>query len=134
MAIKGGCHCGEIRYEIDGELMTGIICHCEDCRRSAGAPLMAWVMYAEDAMTLTKGTPKVYKSSDNGRRHFCGDCGTGLFYLNGVELPGRIDIQTASLDAPEDMAPVMHIQTAERIAWTTKLGDLPEFERFPPME
>jgi hypothetical protein len=38
MIIEGGCHCGAGRYRIDGEAMTHALCHCTDCRRSAGAP------------------------------------------------------------------------------------------------
>src|SRR3569832_906940 len=38
MAITGGCHCGAIRYEIEGEALTHALCHCTDCRRCAGAP------------------------------------------------------------------------------------------------
>nr|WP_235885477.1 GFA family protein [Bradyrhizobium niftali] len=48
-------------------------------------------MYADDAVTVTKGEPKVYSSSEHGRRHFCGNCGTGLFYVNANMLPGIID-------------------------------------------
>ena len=42
--------------------------------------MVGWTMYAEDAVKVTKGEPKVYASSEHGRRHFCPNCGTGLFY------------------------------------------------------
>ena len=32
----GGCLCGSVRYEIDGELMPVINCHCSKCRRFHG--------------------------------------------------------------------------------------------------
>ena len=31
MAITGGCHCGAIRYQADGEAITHALCHCADC-------------------------------------------------------------------------------------------------------
>ncbi|MBW8854565.1 MAG: GFA family protein, partial [Bradyrhizobium sp.] len=80
--ITGGCHCGAIRYQIEGEPIVHALCHCTDCRRHAGAPMVGWSMYAEDALKVTKGTPKIYQSSEHGRRQFCADCGTGLFYTN----------------------------------------------------
>ena len=86
--ITGGCHCGAIRYQVEGELIVHALCHCSDCRRHAGAPVVGWTMYAEDAVKVTKGQPKVYESSEHGRRHFCADCGTGLFYVNANILPG----------------------------------------------
>ena len=68
-------------------------------------------------MKVTQGTPKIYKSSENGRRHFCPDCGTGLFYTNEVSLPGLIDIQSATYDNPNAVPAQAHIQVAERIGW-----------------
>jgi hypothetical protein len=91
-------------------------------------------MYAEDALTITKGEPKVYRSSEHGRREFCADCGTGLFYANARVLPGLIDIQSATYDSPEAIPARIHIQVAERINWMATAHELPEFDRFPPGE
>lgn len=132
MLIEGGCHCGAIRYQVSGEALTHAICHCTDCRRCAGAPMVAWTMYASDAVKLTKGKPKTYHSSENGRRHFCPDCGTGLFYTNALVLPGITDIQSATYDNPDAVPPRAHIQVAERIGWMAHLQELPSFERYPP--
>lgn len=132
MTIEGGCHCGAIRYAIDGTPFTGVICHCSDCRKAAGAPMVAWSMYPEAAFTVTAGVPKVYRSSADARRHFCAECGTGVFYTNAAELPGIVDVQTATFDDPAEGPPRMHIQTAERIKWSETLHELPEHERFPP--
>ncbi len=134
MTVQGGCHCGAIRYDVQGDAITHALCHCTDCRRSAGAPMVGWTMYPAAAVKVTKGAPKIYKSSDNGRRHFCADCGTGLFYVNEVMLPGIIDIQSATYDDPDAVPARIHIQVAERISWMETAHTLPTFERFPPME
>lgn len=134
MKLEGGCHCGAVRYEVSGEPITHALCHCSDCRRHAGAPMVGWTMYAEDAVTVTKGKPKVYESSEHGRRQFCPDCGTGLFYSNSQMLPGLIDIQSATYDAPEEIPARIHIQVAERIPWMQHAHELPEFDRYPPVE
>jgi hypothetical protein len=127
----GGCHCGAVRYETSGEMEHHAICHCEDCRRSAGAPMVGWIAYKTDGVAVTKGSPKVRESSRTGRRHFCADCGTGLFYTNDEFLPGITDIQSATLDDPDAIPPGAHIQYAEHIGWTDRLGELPRFERYP---
>ena len=129
--IEGGCHCGSIRYEVSGEAITHALCHCSDCRRHAGAPFVGWTMYPASAVKVKKGTPKIYKSSELGRRHFCGDCGTGLFYFNEQILPGIIDIQSATYDDPNLVPARAHIQVAERIEWMKTAHNLPEFERYP---
>ena len=68
----------------------------------------------------------------HGRRHFCGDCGTGLFYYNAEVLPVLVDIQSATYDSSDAVPARIHIQVAERIAWMESAHELPQFQRFPP--
>jgi len=133
MTLTGGCHCGAVRYAVEGEPMHGgqALCHCSDCRRAAGAPMVGWAMYMEDALTVTQGEARKYASSEHGRRWFCGNCGTGLFYRNQQNLPGLVDIQAATLDTPEAVPAAAHIQTAERVSWMKDAHELPVFERYP---
>jgi hypothetical protein len=132
MSMTGGCHCGEVRYEVEGEALTHALCHCTDCRRHSGAPVVGWTMYPAPALKVLKGAPRVYESSAHGRRHFCGDCGTGLFYYNADMLPGIVDIQSATYDHPEKLPPMVHVQVSERISWMEHAHQLPAFERYPP--
>ncbi len=107
------------------------LCHCADCRKSAGAPMVSWAMFEESALTVTQGEPRVFNSSGTAMRSFCPNCGSGLFYRNAEMLPGIVDVQSATLDAPETMPASAHIQVAERIAWMETAHELPTFERYP---
>lgn len=130
--LEGGCHCGEVRYQVSGEPLTHALCHCTDCRRSAGAPMVSWTMYPENAVKITKGKLKVYASSEHGRRHFCEKCGTGILYYNAKNLPGIVDIQSATYDNPDQVPVAVHIQVAERVKWMETAHLLPAFDRYPP--
>jgi hypothetical protein len=134
MGRSGGCHCGAIRYDVDGEPQHVALCHCSDCRRSAGAPMVSWAAFTEDALTVTQGQTITFNSSGAAMRSFCGTCGTGLFYRNADMLPGIVDIQSVTLDDPEALPPDAHIQVAERLHWMDDLDSLTRFERFPGME
>ena len=134
MGRSGGCHCGAIRYDVDGEPQHVALCHCSDCRRSAGAPMVSWAAFTADALTVTQGQPITFNSSGAAMRSFCGTCGTGLFYRNADMLPGIVDIQSVTLDDPEALPPDAHIQVAERLHWMDDLDSLTRFERFPGME
>ena len=127
----GHCHCGAVRYEVDAEPKWSALCHCGDCRRHAGAPVVGWIAFPADALKIARGQAKIYRSSEHGRRHFCPDCGTGLFYFNAVNLPGIADVQSATLDDPDAIAPQIHVQTAERLAWMERAHELPAFPRYP---
>lgn len=131
MTYSGQCLCGAIRYQVTGEPRVTALCHCRDCRRSSGAPMVAWAMFPAAALTLTKGQPKTINSSGTAMRSFCADCGTGLFYRNAVMLPGCVDVQSSTLDDPEVLPPAIQVQVAERLNWMRHGHELPEFERFP---
>ncbi len=130
MTRTGQCHCGAIRYEASGEPAYEAICHCGDCRRHAGAPMVGWAAFHGDAVTIS-GEPAVYHSSEHGRRHFCATCGTSLFYTNEVVLPGLLDIQSGTFDQPEAYPPKIHVQAAERLGWLDGIDALPSFKRYP---
>jgi len=128
--LTGGCHCGAIRYTTSDQAIHHALCHCEDCRKSSGAPAVAWALAPADQVTIS-GDPVWYRSSEHGRRGFCGQCGTGLFYTNDEIFKGQIDIQSATLDNPDAIALQGQIQIAERIGWMADLDALPAFDRYP---
>lgn len=128
----GRCQCGAVRYEADGEPAHVALCHCDDCRRSAGAPMVAWAAFPEVALRVVAGEPRTYSASGVALRSFCGTCGSGLFYRNETLLPGLVDIQTATFDDPEAMPPGAHIQGHEMLGWMKSAHELMVFERYPP--
>ena len=79
--LTGQCHCGAIHYEMTPETVHHALCHCQDCRRASGGVAVSWGLVAADGLKV-EGGPKIYASSEHGRRHFCGTCGTSLFYPN----------------------------------------------------
>lgn len=133
MELQGGRQCGAVRYEISGEPQHVALCHCIDCRKSAGAPAVAWAAFAEDEFTLKLGELTTFNSSGSAMRSFCPRCGTGIAYRNADMLPGIVDIQAATLDDPDALPVQAHIQTAERIGWMANAHELPQFERYPGM-
>ena len=129
--LHGRCHCGEVQFQVPDQPVTSSICHCNDCRRQSGAPVLAWAMVRSDAM-IVSGKLKVYASSEHGRRSFCVSCGTGLFFTNAaLEAMGMMQVRIAALDEPSAIMPQYQVQTAERVKWMRAAHGLPAFERFP---
>jgi len=127
-AVEGGCLCGAVRYRASGESSHPSLCHCNSCRRAAGAPLVAWATFPPTQFAFTKGTPARYRSSPPVVRTFCPTCGTPLTYQH-ASFPNEIDVTIASLDDPSAFPPADHTWTSERIPWL-ELGDhLPRHER-----
>lgn len=126
----GRCQCGAISYEVTGAPVHSAACWCDDCRASAGATPVVWTLFPDAALTIT-GTPVTYESSPGATRHFCGTCGTGLFFRNQAIFPNQTDIQAGTFADRDAFPPQAHIQVADAPGWMKTHGDLPRFERFP---
>lgn len=131
MVRAGGCFCGDVRYEVEGDPAYHAVCHCEGCRASSGAPMLSWSAFKEGQFTLKSGQPSTFEGTPGAQRNFCPRCGTGLFYRNAQMLPGLVDIQSSTFDDAAEHSPAIQVQCAERLPWMTRLAELPEFERFP---
>lgn len=124
--VTGGCLCGAVRYRATGRLHAGY-CHCRMCQRASGAPVVAWFTVPVDTFAFSTGLPRSYRSSEKAVRHFCGDCGTPLTFRL-AEDPPEIDVNLATLDQPEDIAPEYHIYTSSQLPWLHIDDGLPRYE------
>ena len=122
--LTGGCFCGRVRYEADGAPFNETNCHCSICRRTTGAPYVAWFSVRRSELKMT-GEPARFRSSAKATRSFCPECGTQIsFELDGAD---EVDITTASLDQPNAVPPVDHTRTSSRLAWVKLADGLPQF-------
>jgi hypothetical protein len=117
---EGGCLCGAVRYRIDREPKLADICHCSMCRKSSGAPFIAWIAVPREGFHWTKGEPARYQSSKDATRHFCGRCGSPMLMTGGTnaELDG---VLIGSLDEPERFVPTAEGWASAKLPWV-KLG------------
>ncbi|HEV2363108.1 MAG TPA: GFA family protein [Caulobacteraceae bacterium] len=124
--LAGGCHCGAIRYEASPKRPESALCHCADCRRTTGAPAVAWFTVGAEDFRFTKGKPGTYVSSSHARRTFCPGCGAQITFVDDDYKGERLDVTTASLDDPAAAPVRQHIWTRSRIGWMEDLNGLPE--------
>jgi hypothetical protein len=127
----GGCGCGAVRYRLASTPFDAGYCHCSMCRRSSGAPVIAFATVPLNDLTWTSGMPRRRRSSGFGERWFCGDCGTQLA-MHVDHQPDTIDFTIASLDEPQEFAPRFHIFFASRIGWFDTTDSCPRHAEFRP--
>jgi hypothetical protein len=114
--LSGGCACGAVRYRLASAPFDAGYCHCTICRRSAGAPVLAFATVPLADFVVTEGMPRIRRSTSFGERGFCADCGTQLT-MHVAHQPDTIDFTIASLDEPARVTPGFHLFVAERIPW-----------------
>ena len=133
MKRNGGCLCGDIRYEAD--LHDGDVadyCHCSQCRRASGAPVVAWIQVPPERFRVTTGSAKGFSSSPEATRWFCARCGSPLYMSdpNGHS----IGINIATLDAAAEVAPNGHGWFSARLPWFDTRDDLERHGETPPYD
>ena len=126
--LRGGCFCGQVRYEADGQAYNETICHCTDCRRAVGAASVAWFTVNRAGLRWTAAEPASFRSSARAIRRFCGACGTSLTW-EGDEQPDEVDLSTATLDDPDQAPPKDHVFAASAVGWDKVCDGLPAYPR-----
>jgi hypothetical protein len=129
--LMGGCFCGRIRYEADGQPFHMTNCHCTICRRTTGAPFVTWFSVPRSQFRFVLGEPARFRSTRKAMRGFCADCGTQLTFEH-EEFADEIDITICSLDDPNALPPEDHTRTSSKLSWIVLADGLPEHAECRP--
>ncbi|RVU36012.1 GFA family protein [Hwanghaeella grinnelliae] len=124
---SGGCLCGKIRFEVQGDPVGAGYCHCRSCRKQTGAPLAAFAVFRTDQVTWISGERARYESSPGVFRSFCPVCGSTLALeavYGGVDLT---EFHISALDEPDAFPPNEHTHYKEKIPWLHVADDLKKY-------
>ena len=78
--IKGSCLCGQVSFEVHGELADASLCHCSICRKATGSGFGAYGEIPEQDLVWARGEAllREYRVSDLLTKFFCAHCGSTL--------------------------------------------------------
>ena len=74
----GGCHCGEVRFEVTADLSSVVTCTCSLCQKRGAL----WTFVTPEQFALRAGSNdlKDYQFGKKAIHHlFCPQCGVGAF-------------------------------------------------------
>ena len=77
----GGCQCGQVRYELTGEPIRLIACHCTECQRQSGSAFGMSMLVRQDDLKISGVTKSFVRVVDSGNENitvFCPDCGVRI--------------------------------------------------------
>jgi hypothetical protein len=133
--ITGGCLCGAIRYEIDGEPFRIANCHCDDCRKATGSAYATNLFFKEEQIKILQGTPKKFEhladSHNTMIKEFCSDCGSQVFG-SGANRPGVKNIKVGSIDDARFVKPQVNLYTAHALSCSYIDDEIDNFQGMPP--
>lgn len=126
----GKCSCGAVTLEIVGEPRWVGHCHCPSCQKVSGTAFATYAGFLNEQVRFTGEQPKVFKSSPNVKRSFCGECGTPISF-EGEAWPREFHVHLSLLDRADELKPMGHAHIKTRVPWVHLEEDLIKFESFP---
>lgn len=93
---RGGCHCGQVRFEIETELDKAIECNCSICTKKGALhhrvpPERFRLLSDRDALALYQSCTRIAK------HWFCKHCGIHV-YSNPRAAPDMVSANIRCLD------------------------------------
>ena len=90
--LRGGCSCGSVRFELAGDPLWVLACHCDACKKRTGSAYGVAVMVGNQTVKEFSGKTRTFtRIGDSGNKiqyDFCPDCGTTLRWHVDI-VPGR---------------------------------------------
>ena len=133
MTTTGGCYCGELRYEAEGDLVFKGQCHCRECQYISGGMPNVIIGFPVSGFSYTKGQPKVFARDDiegPARREFCGHCGTHIL-TRPASVSDMVIVKVGTLDDPSLFdKPDFAIQVADKQSFHSLPEGVPAFDRW----
>jgi hypothetical protein len=93
---EGGCHCGQVRFRVRGDLATVTECNCSICTMKGILHLM--VPLAQFELLRGRDAIATYQFGSNVARHtFCRHCGIHSFYTPR-SMPDGVSVNVRCLE------------------------------------
>lgn len=133
---NGGCHCGLVRYQVEGDPVVVAHCHCKDCQRLSGTGHTTGAMFEVSNFQITGQIAEYSLDANNGNRvtrSFCPTCGSQVFGRNSG-APNYVTLALGTFDDPSVFAPQVVVFGRNRMSWDLMDETLPTFETQPDWE
>jgi hypothetical protein len=129
----GGCLCGALRYEAEGEPLFAGHCYCVDCRKASGSGFIPFLGFAGKALRFSGEARQFRCRAANGNeavRNFCPIC-SSLVFGGEIGKTESFTIYAGSLDDPSTFHPKIAIFARSRPPWAVIPPGLRVFEALP---
>ena len=132
--IRGGCLCGEVRFEVSGEVAELGNCHCSQCRKAYGAAFGTVAVVERKHFNYVRGEEFVRCFSQTPRvnRYFCDRCGSPLPMAEAWDP--LVGIPAGVLDDDPGVRISSHIFVGSKAPWCEITDDLSQHDVYPPGE
>ena len=130
---KGSCLCGEVEYEVTGNMGIFQYCHCSRCRKFTGSAHASNLFVSPDQFNWLKGEQSVVNFLPEETKYFatafCKTCGSSLPWKS--KGSAVIIVPAGTLDKSPGIEPIQNIFFDSRAEWYKPSSALPEHAELP---
>jgi len=131
--MKGECLCGEVKFEIKGNLPNLYQCHCSLCRKVTGSSANAATFVTQKDFRWLSGQDKIssFQKPTGYRSDFCSVCGSPVpNQLRGMEL---VWVPAGLLEESFETAVAVnvHLHMGSAASWERDSGECVRLEAGP---
>ena len=120
--MKGSCLCGNVTFEVTGEVLRTSACHCTMCRKQSGHVWASGSVRPDDISI--HGDVRWFRASEKAERGSCPACGSFLFW-RPADL-SDVAFALGAIDGPTGLVLDRHIFTAEKGDYYAIADGLPQ--------
>lgn len=130
---SGSCLCGEVEYQISGNLGIFQYCHCSRCRKVSGSAHASNIFVRPEHFSWLKGESLVGKYEPTDTKYFatafCKNCGSSLPWAS--KGGKTVIVPAGTLNDHPGITPSQNIFFASKAPWYTPASELPEYDELP---
>lgn len=129
--LNGSCLCGEVKFEIEGNLESFYLCHCGWCQKDTGSAHAANLFISTATLKWITGKEKVtnyHLPKTEHYKSFCSICGSAL---PNIQMNGKVAVVPAGSVEEVPIKPTAHMFTSKRANWDNGLEKVKMYKELP---
>jgi hypothetical protein len=134
LPIEGGCDCRLLRYRLIAAPLIVHCCHCRWCQRESGASYALNALIEAEYLQPLGAEPELVDTPSNSGRGQriarCPRCRIAIWSNFAGGGPVIRFMRVGTLDAPDQLAPDIHIFTASKQPWVQLPADAPAVSEY----
>jgi len=129
---QGGCRCGRVRFQAQGEPLLTMACHCTGCQHMTASAFSMTDAYPATAFKVTQGETAIGGLHGPTRHYFCDYCKSWT-HTEPEGLDDIVNVRSTLFDEPRTQRPFVEIFRTEGLPWA-KTGATHSYQTLPATE
>lgn len=115
--VYGKCLCGQVEFQISGELPAIYQCHCSQCRSATGSASNAALIIPRQQFQWARGKEQItsYTAASGYRSDFCSNCGSPV--PNPLDGRSEYWIPVGLLTGNVQLKSGVHLYVGSKASW-----------------